>query len=272
MLLGSTKLLTTKGLLPVKELHKSLDTVETIDPVTGVVRELVISKLDCHPVARYTLKPHYGTATWTFDAPRPCRVGLSHGYTFDLRAGDVIKPVQVDCGYDAASWASGFMYRHDFKSPAAFDPDRYALHSDKLRGILKADTQFSTPIDLPQDSASARDKGSFVKGYLAADGNKSPLRTGTEKDFNWLVSNAIYAGVILQGSPITMRRSFKDDDRRTQFYTEHAINWTKGAEFRGFKVSEVDYEDSPYLIAYSVSYVQGGGDLTVESGWTVCSD
>lgn len=271
MLLGSTRLLTTKGLLPVHELHKSMFTVETIDPVTGVVRELVISKVDYYPVARYTLKPHYGTATWTFDAPRPCRVSLSTGYTFDLRAGDVIQPVLVDCGYDAASWASGFMYRHGIKSPVGLDPSKYDLHRDRLKGILKADVQFSTPIELPQESASARDKGSFVKGYLAADGNKTPLRTGTERDFNWFVSNAVYAGVILQGSPIKMRRSFKDDDRRTQFYTEHAINWTKGAEFRGFKVVEVDYEHSPQT-AYSVSYVQGGGAFTVESGWTVCSD
>lgn len=268
MLLGDTKVLTTKGFLPVKEMHKSLECFQSVEGA-----DIVVSKLSHAPVGQYTFKTLNSSksiVTWTGKLPRPCDVPLSVGNSFDIRKGDVLQALTSDCGYDAGQWASGFMFRHKITSPLNLDPSKYALHNDRLASILKADTQFSTPIDLPLDTATAKERGSFIKGYLAADGVPGRLTTSVPRFFSWFQENAIYAGIIVHGSPQSYRRFIKDRTGKTVFFTDETINWCKGSEFSGFKVVDVTY-DEPQKVAYSVSLTEGEL-LVIDGGWTVYSD
>jgi hypothetical protein len=260
MLLGNNLVLTSEGLTPVEKLH------------TDQRDEFIVSKLGLMPTVTYTVRASNSSKspkTWTFKLPRPCRVPIISGAaedTYDLRPGDTLLPLTEDQGYDAASWASGFMFHHSIRSPVNLDPARYGLWADRLASILAADTHFTTPIDIPKDG-TPKQKGSFIKGLLAADANTSPYRTGNRDLQDWFVSNAIYAGLVLPGLPNEYRRFIKANGN-TVFYTETQTAWSKGTQFSGFKVLEL--EESDDAIAYSVE--ADGPHLVIDGGWKVYSD
>jgi len=266
MLLADTKILTTKGMLSVGEIHKEPDSVLAMDGLSGEPFEVIVAKLGHFPVSRYELTTA-GGKLWGLSLPRPCKVPVDSSYTYDLRAKDLLQPYKFDCGYDAASWASGFMFRHGIKSPVTLYPDKYRLYSDRLKGILKADTQFSTPIDLPSGDCSAKEKGSFVRGYLAADGNSTPLKTPNKRLLDWFCENALCGGIVVNGRPQSYQRTINNHS-----YTEYVINWCKALDFKGFKVAKVvhsEEKENGYLVRL---HGKSEAQIVVDNGLRVFTD
>lgn len=279
MITGDTAVLTTKGWLKAAHLAE-YDDADVLDASTGqfVQAPVSTSKRDFGPVWTYTLVPYSNTGEqrqWWFKAPRPCGVSLVNtkkavgDLTYDLRLKDALKANSFDCGYSASNWARGFMYRHDILSVNGLDPAKYPLHQERL-AALKASGEIVTPDGLLPVGETPSRIGSFLRGYLAADGYKNKLVTCNEEFFRFFVVYHGYAGLVLTGAERTVRKFIKID-KTTEFFNDYEVSYCKGADFNGFRVSEISGPSDNYEQLYGV-YMPEGHDYVIKGGWTVLSD
>lgn len=272
MITAKTEILTKAGWLPAKDVGDTQDIFDAITGqwVEGYAYDTGSLWYDC---MTYTLVPYTGAAegkSWEFVAPRPLCVPLIGGLdTWDLRVKDTICPNIFDCGYDEVAWVHGFMYRHSILGHSGLDPKKYPLYCHKLTD-LKTRGKITTPEPgLPVGKTPVQ-LGSFIKGYLSADGWYSRLTTIDQDFFQFFVDNHGYAGLVLTGLPKTRRKYIKMDSK-TKFFNHYEIQYAKGAEFTGFRVLTVDGPISPCPKLYNV-YMPEGHDYVIKGGWTLRGD
>lgn len=222
----------------------------------------------------YTLVPYHNSdktkRTWTFDAPRPCHLPLiDGGWTYDLRVGDTLQPNTHDCGLDPESWGHGFMYRFDILSPNGLDPRKYPLYQERLISLKTQGKITAQDGSLPEGKTPMQ-LGSFIRGYLAADGHKSTLATPNQEFYQFFLENHGYAGLILTGAERIVRKFIKID-RKTKFFNIYEVHYSKAAEFTGFRVLAVSGPSETCRPLYSV-HLPEGGNYVINGGWTVASD
>lgn len=161
------------------------------------------------------------------------------------------------------------MYRHHILSLSGLDPSRYPLHQDKL-AALKASGEIMTPDGSLPHGETPSAIGSFIRGYLAADGHLGRLATPDKEFYDFFIDNHGYAGLVLTGSERTVRR-FITVDRMTKFYDDYEMTYAKGAEFKGFRVARIEGPSTEYEQLYGV-YMPDNGDYVINGGWTVRGD
>lgn len=269
MIIKGTEILTKDGFRPVEADVEDWGNWGTSVYSEGALKEAYVEWDGKHPVWTYSVAPYYNTnqvAPRTFQAPRPCCFDLVSGYTYDLRAKDVLKANGYDCGYDAPMWAHGFMKRFAILSLDGLDPTKYGDHCQKLTAIKSLGEIKATDGSLPYGKTPT-EIGSFIRGYLAADGQRGTFSTPDAELFRFFVDHHGYAGLVLTGSERKTRKVLKVN-RIAEFYDAYEITYAKGHDFQGFRVIDVSGPSAPQDV-YKV-YLEGS--YVTKGGWTLVGD
>lgn len=271
MIPGDTEILTSQGWTSVANLAL-YDEFDIFNARTGQFIEGYAGARAKFDLAwTYRLVPNYNTSArvWEFKAPRPCCVNLKDTVTYDLRVKDVLRANTYDCGYDADSWGRGFMFKHKIESPEALDPRKYPLYQERLTALKTLGQMKTHDGSIPSEETPSY-KGSFIRGYLSADGNKGKLVTSNEALFKFFLECHGYAGLVLTGADRKIRKFLKVN-RVATFYDDYEVTYSKGADFPGFRVLDISEPSANDYPLYTV-YMPEGGDYVIKGGWTVQGD
>jgi hypothetical protein len=272
LLTDSTRILTDKGYLFPTEILETQGRL-FLCPLNGNWIEGSVSRISKgDEYWTYKLSPLNNASearTWSLNLARPHTVPLiDNSYTHDLRPKDLLPANPFDCGYDAAAWASGFMYRLDIQNLDSLDPYKYPLYKQKL-DALKRTNQITRHSIIPKPTDPVTVKGSFIKGYLAAAGNPSRLETPDCDFFRFFVDNHGLAGLVLTGGERVFRKKLTTKEG-VRFYNMNQITYCKGSDFKGFRVISVKGPSTSVVKLYQV-YLDSTGPYVMEGGWTVLS-
>ena len=250
----------------------SLDSFKVLCPLSGVWTDASCSHEEPQRVWAYTMVP-YNNATmskkWIFHLPRPHHLPLLATDTYDLRIKDTLVPNRYDCGYDASAWGKGFMYRLGLTYVSNLVPNKYPLFSQRLKTLIETNQIKGIPA-IPNSADTVETKGSWVKGYLSADGFDGNFATASRELFDFFIENHGYAGLVLTGSPRAVRRKIRVD-RSYEFYTQNQITYTKGTDFKGYRCQSISGPTINKQDTFSIR-LKDLSIYAVEGGWTVYSD
>lgn len=271
MITDKTKILTDKGFLSSTQIDE-LRGVKSLCPSTGTWQAVWIEKKALEYVWSYSLVPFYNSGTsrsWNFEATRPSLVPLiDGGSTYDLRLKDGLVANAADAGYDEIAWIRGLMYRDGIRYVSSVDPKRYEKkHRGRIETILAGCDYLDTEGRLPDSADSIAAKGSFIRGYLAAEPVHAlgKLSTADAQFFRFFLDNHGYAGLVLTGNDGKVRRHIKTK-KTTEFYDQFFVYYVKGIALKGFKVFNISNKPEEKHEVFSIG-TQNNTGYICEGGW-----
>lgn len=260
---ADTKLLTDLGWVTLG--LNAGSTVNVFSPVDGCYYPAEIKSHGVQPVQKITFAPVRGNQNtkWVVRATRTHHWLLTDGSdTYDLRVGDIVPSNTFSAPEDDLGFAHGFIFGDgNTKGQLRLCSEKDKIWLETLARTAKTVSYpefakgdpvlyFNQKIEwkeLPPKSSSPGYIASFIKGWIAADGNCNEksgrkLCSINKAALEWFAEHAAYAGIVITGK---LRSQIRDTQIGEYSYEDHELyiqNFALGASFAGFKVVSIEQD------------------------------
>lgn len=255
---GETKVLTDKGWAVLRD-HAG-QVLNVVSPVDGLYYPAEVKAHGQQKLNKITFASVRGKQdhTWTVRATRTHHWPLIDGTdTYDLRIGDVVPAFDSLFVENAEGFAHGFVYGDGNRHGQLRLCGKKTKWLSLLERVAKTVTYpasaegepvlyFGTETDwksLPSEDRGHSYIGSFIQGWLAADGSETAgckLHSVDKAALEWFADHAAYAGIVITGK---LRSQVRNVSIGKYEYEGHEIfcqNYAWGSGFAGFKVVSIE--------------------------------
>lgn len=245
-----TKVLTDKGW----RLISDLGTANVLSPVDGKYYPAEFLSRGVQQLQEITFSSVRGRSTkqWKVKATRSHHWPLIDGSdTFDLRIGDIVPANSHDAGWNQLGFLHGFIFGDGNKNGQARlcgEKKKYLSAFSNLVSVTYPKSADGDPViycnsnvswkELPKTNDSSY-LGSFIKGWLAADGSDTVLSSINKEHLVWFEENCALAGYIVSGNIRSQVRNITLGKYEYNKHQIHFVSYIKGDEWQGFKVVDI---------------------------------